>query len=189
MNNDPAPVSTSTSPLKRAFVASEDNLNNNNNSNVPSSPEKSNPSKPKEMKLGGGEACCRCTKIVYFAEKAVGPGLKVYHKMCFKCIECNKQVDSSIAADKDGELFCRSCHSKRFGPKGYGFGGGGAFLNNDPSPQPMGTGTSPTKQALENNSTTKSPTKNTGSYGGSSETCNRCGKSVYFGKFFCSRIK
>jgi len=29
------------------------------------------------------------------------------------------------AKDKDGEIYCESCYGKVFGPKGYGFGGGG----------------------------------------------------------------
>lgn len=37
---------------------------------------------------------------------------------------CNKRVDSSSATDHDGELYCRACHTRKFGPKGYGFAGG-----------------------------------------------------------------
>lgn len=58
---------------------------------------------------GSGEnACGRCSKTVYFAEKAIGAG-KVWHKMCFRCEGegCNKGLDSSTVADKDGHIFCK----------------------------------------------------------------------------------
>lgn len=39
---------------------------------------------------------------------------------------CKKMLDSTNATEHDDELFCRSCYGKKFGPKGYGYGGGGA---------------------------------------------------------------
>merc|ERR1711892_534863 len=42
------------------------------------------------------------------------------------------EIDEFMAeADRDGNgklLFCKSCYGKHFGPKGYGFGGGGAGM-------------------------------------------------------------
>lgn len=40
-------------------------------------------------KFGGGVKCLVCDKTVYAAEeiKAIGNS---YHKMCFKCVTCNK---------------------------------------------------------------------------------------------------
>lgn len=69
------------------------------------------------------ECCPRCGKRVYFAEQLLSLGRK-WHKMCFTCASCNKRVDSSSATDHDGELYCRACHTRKFGPKGYGFAGG-----------------------------------------------------------------
>lgn len=37
---------------------------------------------------------------------------------------CKKKVDSVTHADHQGELYCRPCHGRLFGPKGYGFAGG-----------------------------------------------------------------
>ena len=56
----------------------------------------------------GPNACGRCGKTVYHAEKAVGAG-KVWHKLCFRCEGegCNKGLDSSTVADKDGHIFCK----------------------------------------------------------------------------------
>lgn len=34
-------------------------------------------------------------------------------------------------AEHDGIIFCKGCHGKQFGPKGYGFGGGAAGLSTD----------------------------------------------------------
>ena len=31
--------------------------------------------------------------------------------------------------EHEGELFCKGCYGKNFGPKGYGFGGGAGVLS------------------------------------------------------------
>ncbi|KAJ3085429.1 hypothetical protein HK102_014179, partial [Quaeritorhiza haematococci] len=80
---------------------------------------------------GSSDLCPRCNKAVYFAEQVTGPGSTKYHKACFKCSDCGKSLDSSNVADKDGVVYCRPCHAKKFGPKGYGFGGGAAFLTTE----------------------------------------------------------
>ena len=46
--------------------------------------------------------CARCGKTVYFAEQVFGCGKK-WHKQCFKCVACNKTVNSSTMRDKDGK--------------------------------------------------------------------------------------
>lgn len=46
---------------------------------------------------------------------------KAFHKSCFKCNFCNKTLDSFTANDHEDRLFCRSCYSKNFGPRIYGF--------------------------------------------------------------------
>ena len=40
-----------------------------------------------------------------------------WHKMCFTCSDCKKMLDSSTMAEKEGQIYCKSCHGKRFGPK------------------------------------------------------------------------
>lgn len=72
--------------------------------------------------------CRRCNKAVYHAEEARGAGT-VWHKVCFKCKECKKKLDSTVLAVHDGEIYCKSCHGRKFGPKGYGFGGGAGALS------------------------------------------------------------
>jgi len=76
------------------------------------------------------DICPRCSKAVYAAEAVMGAGVK-YHKLCLRCISCNKPLDSTNMADRDGKIYCRGCHSKEFGPKGYGYGGGAAFLTTE----------------------------------------------------------
>jgi len=80
-------------------------------------------------KFGGGDKCPRCGKTVYHAEKQLGAGSS-WHKACFKCMDCSKMLDSDTMADKGGEIYCRSCYGKKFGPKGYGYGGGAGALKN-----------------------------------------------------------
>eukprot|EP00842_Homolaphlyctis_polyrhiza_P007033 jgi/Hompol1/919/HPOL_001053-RA len=83
----------------------------------------SRPSSAAPGKYGGADPCGKCAKAVYFAEQIMGPGNIKYHKMCFKCSTCNKLLDSSSAANKDTTLYCRPCHARQFGPKGFGIGG------------------------------------------------------------------
>ena len=44
---------------------------------------------------------------------------------------CNKMLDSTNANEHESELYCRVCHARKFGPKGYGFGGGAGALSMD----------------------------------------------------------
>jgi len=77
--------------------------------------------------FGRGDICGKCGKKVYFAESTTGAG-KIWHTDCFKCETCNTRLNSLELQDKDGRLFCKACYAKNFGPKGYGFGGGGATV-------------------------------------------------------------
>ncbi|EGI67590.1 Muscle LIM protein Mlp84B [Acromyrmex echinatior] len=74
--------------------------------------------------------CPKCGKSVYAAEERVAGGLK-WHKTCFKCGLCNKALDSTNCAEHERELYCKVCHGRKFGPKGYGFGGGAGCLSMD----------------------------------------------------------
>lgn len=40
-------------------------------------------------------------------------------------------LDSTSCTDHEGEVFCKACHTKMFGPKGYGFAGGASGLSMD----------------------------------------------------------
>lgn len=44
---------------------------------------------------------------------------------------CGKPLDSTNCSEHEGELFCKVCHGRKFGPKGYGFGGGAGCLSMD----------------------------------------------------------
>ena len=72
--------------------------------------------------------CPRCTKSVYMAEEVRGAGQK-WHKICFRCNECNKSLDSTNCTDRNGDIFCKGCYARLFGPKGYGYGGGAGILS------------------------------------------------------------
>lgn len=61
------------------------------------------------------------------SERATGPGGD-WHKTCLCCKDCNKRLDSTLLAEHDGEAYCKSCHGKNFGPKGYGFSAGAGGL-------------------------------------------------------------
>uniref|UniRef100_A0A915IQR0 LIM zinc-binding domain-containing protein n=1 Tax=Romanomermis culicivorax TaxID=13658 RepID=A0A915IQR0_ROMCU len=54
---------------------------------------------------------------------------QVWHKLtCFACADCNKKLESTSLCDKDGEIFCKTCYGRKFGPKGYGYGIGAGTL-------------------------------------------------------------
>jgi cysteine/glycine-rich protein len=57
----------------------------------------------------------------------------VVHHLTLSCLtaHCKKMLDSTNATEHDDELFCRSCYGKKFGPKGYGYGGGAGVLSMD----------------------------------------------------------
>merc|ERR1711971_741789 len=89
------------------------------------------PFKPIEM-----PKCPKCGKSVYAAEEKLAGGHK-WHTGCFKCSMCNKMLDSTNCNERDSALFCKgflkgggptffslkACYGRRYGPKGYGFGG------------------------------------------------------------------
>ncbi|MBN3271569.1 CSRP2 protein, partial [Polyodon spathula] len=81
------------------------------------------------QKFGGAEKCHRCGDSVYAAEKIVGAG-KPWHKNCFRCAKCGKSLESTTQTEKEGEIYCKACYAKNFGPKGFGYGqGAGALIH------------------------------------------------------------
>lgn len=72
--------------------------------------------------------CPRCGFMVYAAEQMKSKS-HVWHKMCFYCSECRKYLDSTNLNDgPDGNIYCRSCYGKFYGPKGVGYGIGAGTL-------------------------------------------------------------
>lgn len=48
---------------------------------------------------------------------------------------CQKFLDSTNCTEHEAELFCKNCHGRKYGPKGYGFGGGAGALSMDAGAQ------------------------------------------------------
>ncbi|XP_032781985.2 cysteine and glycine-rich protein 1 isoform X1 [Daphnia magna] len=143
--------------------------------------------KIKTRKMPG--ICPRCQKNVYFAEEKMALG-KSFHKMCFACANCKKMLDSTNATEHDDELFCRSCYGKKFGPKGYGYGGGGAgvlsmddgtgYINGPPTSNIPQLAQAHVAPLLANGGTSVRQTNGNGySKFGSKIDCRRCGKVVF----------
>ncbi len=40
-------------------------------------------------------------------------------------------LESTTLAEREGNLYCKNCYGKNFGPKGYGYGGGAGTLSMD----------------------------------------------------------
>ncbi|KAL6447602.1 hypothetical protein ACFW04_000059 [Cataglyphis niger] len=117
--------------------------------------------------------CPKCGKSVYAAEERVAGGLK-WHKQCFKCGLCNKSLDSTNCSEHEGELYCKVCHGRKFGPKGYGFGGGAGCLSMDQGEhlqaKSEGELSRGSNAILEPRAIAKAP---------EGEGCPRCGGYVY----------
>lgn len=48
---------------------------------------------------------------------------------------CNKMLDSTNSSTHEDKLYCKGCHGRKYGPKGYGFGGGAGALSMDTGSQ------------------------------------------------------
>jgi cysteine/glycine-rich protein len=83
------------------------------------------PFKPPEV-----TKCPKCNQSVYAAEEVPAAGKK-WHKMCFKCGLCKKMLEAMTVAEHEGNVYCKQCYGRKFGPKGYGFGQGAGTLGMD----------------------------------------------------------
>jgi hypothetical protein len=72
--------------------------------------------------------CPKCSEKVFFAEEALAGG-KAYHKKCFTCTTCGKTLDSMALSEREGQIYCKTCYGREFGPKGFGFGAGAGALS------------------------------------------------------------
>jgi len=78
--------------------------------------------------MSGAPRCPRCNDRVYHAEETLAIG-QSWHAKCFNCKSCHRKLDSGNLCDKDGEIYCKACYGRAFGPKGYGFGGGAGTMS------------------------------------------------------------
>lgn len=146
--------------------------------------------------------CPRCEKQVYFNEQIIGPQSTTYHKSCFTCVECNRRLDSTTLSEHENLIYCKTCHSKLFGPKGYGYGGGAGILSTGVGPLADKTATSDLEvtqetilqsklrtsaQNLAGSQQTSAKTNSSGNFvssagnlATSSDVCPVCSQKVYF---------
>lgn len=84
--------------------------------------------KSSQPRWGGADVCPRCGKAVYMAEKMMGGGSAWHKTTCFNCKECHKRLESMTLCEREGEIYCKTCYGKLYGPKGYGYGQGAGTL-------------------------------------------------------------
>ncbi|KAJ9584054.1 hypothetical protein L9F63_021591 [Diploptera punctata] len=81
----------------------------------------------RQMWYGGGIDCRRCGRKVYHAEMLLASGA-AFHNICFSCHSCRKPLDTMTVFENQGEIYCKQCYIKLFGPTGYGYGIGSGVL-------------------------------------------------------------
>ncbi|KZC10296.1 Cysteine and glycine-rich protein 2 [Dufourea novaeangliae] len=77
--------------------------------------------------LGGGLDCQRCGRKVYQAEMQMVSGIP-FHNICFSCYCCRKPLEPLTYQENCGEIYCKQCYVRNFGPQGYGYGVGPGAL-------------------------------------------------------------
>ncbi|KAL1775083.1 troponin I, slow skeletal muscle [Sigmodon hispidus] len=123
---------------------------------------------------GGGKKCGVCQKTVYFAEEVQCEG-NSFHKSCFLCMVCKKNLDSTTVAVHGEEIYCKSCYGKKYGPKGYGYGQGAGTLSTDKG-ESLGI---KHEDAPGHRPTTNPNASKFAQKIGGSEHCPRCNQAVY----------
>uniref|UniRef100_A0A9J8BF51 Cysteine and glycine-rich protein 1 n=1 Tax=Cyprinus carpio carpio TaxID=630221 RepID=A0A9J8BF51_CYPCA len=126
------------------------------------------------MPLGGGNKCGCCQKTVYFAEEVQCDG-QSFHRSCFLCMVCRKNLDSTTVAVHENEIYCKACYGKKYGPKGYGYGAGAGTLSMDKGESLGIKHVEPQEHQPTNNPNTSKLAQKFGS----SDVCPRCSKAVY----------
>eukprot|EP01132_Coremiostelium_polycephalum_P003580 gene3580-4460_t len=66
--------------------------------------------------------CPKCGKRVYANESKVFNS-RDWHKTCFACFSCKKNLVSGQYSEKAGFIYCPRCYESKYGAKGFGFGG------------------------------------------------------------------
>ncbi|KAK3893964.1 hypothetical protein Pcinc_002244, partial [Petrolisthes cinctipes] len=128
-----------------------------------------------------GHGCPRCGGKVYMAEEMHARG-RSWHKGCFSCCHCHRPLDSMVGCDApDGEIYCKLCYAKKYGPKGYGFaaGSGGVLTAENIIGGKEMPGINPACSAIDTTSIPAAP----------GEGCLRCGGKVFIAEEKLSRGK
>jgi len=79
--------------------------------------------KPKPSGGGTGKfvvntpKCSICDKACY-PQEAVTYDKQLYHKSCFKCLNCKNEVSISAVAMIQGKLYCKTCFQRLFKTRG-----------------------------------------------------------------------
>eukprot|EP01123_Difflugia_compressa_P010684 TRINITY_DN3977_c0_g1_i1.p1 TRINITY_DN3977_c0_g1~~TRINITY_DN3977_c0_g1_i1.p1 ORF type:complete len:176 (+),score=35.34 TRINITY_DN3977_c0_g1_i1:36-563(+) len=137
----------------------------------------------RESKLGGGNPKChRCGQTVYHNEKAIAAG-KDWHQSCLKCATCGKVLNATILCENNDKVYCQVCYGRQFGPKGVGYGLGGALTSHEGTADVVShsdptTAPAPTQTQTQN--TQPQPDSNAGP-----SFCPNCGNPCS-GMKFCS---
>jgi len=61
--------------------------------------------------------CSMCQKACY-PQEAITYDKQLYHKSCFKCLNCKNEVSISAVAMIQGKLYCKTCFQRLFKTRG-----------------------------------------------------------------------
>jgi hypothetical protein len=95
-----------------------------------------------------------------------------------KCAKCAKKLDPGSFNDRDGEIYCKSCHMMESGQSGYG-AGGSSFAGHGNVMR--GQGDAIGKKAEP--AAAAAVATSSGGGGGGGKFCTSCGGETRGGKF------
>mmetsp|Transcript_1269 Transcript_1269/g.1501 ORF Transcript_1269/g.1501 Transcript_1269/m.1501 type:complete len:531 (+) Transcript_1269:228-1820(+) len=82
--------------------------------------KKAKPKIPSKFaRLGGGDPCASCGKTVAFGPEKLKALDKLWHKECFKCVECDKVLRYGTHLEHSNMPYCDGCHKKVTGISKY----------------------------------------------------------------------
>ncbi|OTF74988.1 LIM domain containing protein, partial [Euroglyphus maynei] len=112
------PVAAIIDNDKQELNSSDNNNNNNCNDNKMNGIKSYGSNHMNGVCSIAGESikCKICSKHVYHMEqiKAVK---SIFHKSCFRCIDCNKQLNMDSYSSHEGQIYCKLHFKQLFQPK------------------------------------------------------------------------
>jgi len=113
----PSPSVAVQLPLKKDISVSDNPASRSNSVIVTKTDRQGAQTKVTKLTSGPGERCLVCSKRVYVKEKLSADG-KIFHKTCFKCKHCKRQLSLGDYSFLEGSYYCKPHFKQLFKLKG-----------------------------------------------------------------------